>query len=98
MGSQSAHILRMPGLPLAKDLPGLIYHHRAQSNAFLLRAVTATSFLTIRQDDCYWPPRSRTQIHRFFPIWLYPGLIDRECQPHQVVLPLDLQGNAAPGL
>jgi hypothetical protein len=51
--------LRMPGLPLAKGLPGLIYQ-RAQSNEFLLQAVTGTSFLTIRgqlwrrrKDECH---------------------------------------------
>ena len=35
MDSQSAHILRMPGIPLT-NLPGLIYHQQAQSNEFLL--------------------------------------------------------------
>src|SRR5215472_5716096 len=39
----------------AQDLPGLIYHQRAQSNEFLLRAVTGTSFLTIRV--LYWTNR-----------------------------------------
>jgi hypothetical protein len=34
--------------PLAKDLPRLIYHRRALSNVLLLRAVTGTSFFTIR--------------------------------------------------
>ena len=37
-----------PWTPLAKDLPGLIYHQRAQSNEFWLRAATRTVFLTIR--------------------------------------------------
>src|SRR5271166_6047853 len=47
MGSQSAHILRMLGTPLAKDLPGLIFHQHAQSNDFWLRGATRTSFLAI---------------------------------------------------
>jgi hypothetical protein len=34
----------MPGIPLEKDLPGLTYHQQAQSNEFLLRAVTGTVF------------------------------------------------------
>jgi hypothetical protein len=37
---------------MAGGLPGLIYHQRAQSNEFLLRAVTGTSFLTIRGGAC----------------------------------------------
>ena len=32
-------------------LPGLIYHQRVQSDEFLLRAVTATSFLTKRAEQ-----------------------------------------------
>jgi len=44
----SEHILRMPGIPVATDLPRLIYHRRALSNELLLRAVTGTSFFTIR--------------------------------------------------
>ena len=48
MGLQSAHIIKDAGnLPLAKDLAGLIYHQRAQSNEFLLSAATGTSFFTI---------------------------------------------------
>ena len=46
--SRSAHILRIPGISLAKALPGPIYHQRAQSNDFWLRAATRTSFFTIR--------------------------------------------------
>jgi hypothetical protein len=38
----------MPGLPLAKDLPGLTYHQQALSNDPSLRAGTGSSFLTIR--------------------------------------------------
>jgi hypothetical protein len=34
--------------PLAKDLPSLIYHRRALSNVFLLKAVPGTSFFTTR--------------------------------------------------
>jgi hypothetical protein len=41
--SRSAHILRMPGTPLAKDLPGLIYHQRVQRKDFWLEAATRTS-------------------------------------------------------
>jgi len=33
--------------PFGRGLPGLIYHQRAQSNEFLLRPVTGTSFLAI---------------------------------------------------
>src|SRR5437773_4591472 len=36
------------GTSLAKDLPGLIYHQRAQSNDFWLMAPTRTSSLTKR--------------------------------------------------
>ena len=36
MGSHSAHILRMLGIPPDKGPPGLIYNQRAQSNEFLL--------------------------------------------------------------
>jgi hypothetical protein len=46
-GSQLAHVIRDAG-NVPKDLPGLIYHQRAQSNEFSLQAVTGTSFLTIR--------------------------------------------------
>ena len=56
----SQHIYRMP-----KDLPGLIYHQRALSNEFLLRAATGTSFLTVRsQFDSgrELVPRSRTTL------------------------------------
>src|SRR5215469_1646593 len=48
MGSQGAHLLRMPGISLAKGLPRPIYHRRALSNELLLRAVTGTSFFTKR--------------------------------------------------
>src|SRR6267378_4367967 len=48
MDSRSAHILMIPGISLAKALPGPIYHQRAQSNDFWLRAATRTSFFTIR--------------------------------------------------
>jgi hypothetical protein len=54
MGPRSARILRMPGTPMAKDLPGLIYHQRAQSNEFWLRAATRASFFTKR--DLSVPP------------------------------------------
>jgi hypothetical protein len=38
--------------PLAKDVPGLIYHQRAQSNDFWRRAAIRTSFLTTRRHRC----------------------------------------------
>jgi len=38
----------MPGISTAKDLPREIYHWRALSNELWLRAVTGTSFFTIR--------------------------------------------------
>jgi len=44
-----AKILKDAGnLSLTKDLPQLIYHRRALSNELLLRAVTGTSFFTMR--------------------------------------------------
>jgi len=41
----------MPGIPVATDLPRLIYHRRAPSNELLLRAVTGTSFFTIGEAE-----------------------------------------------
>jgi hypothetical protein len=54
----------MPGISSHKTPPGLICHQRAQSNEFLLRAATRTSFLAIRlyaaadaayYDEQAWP-------------------------------------------
>ena len=41
-------VVRMLGISPNKRPPGLVYHQRAQSNEFLLRAATRASFLTIR--------------------------------------------------
>ena len=38
--SQSAHILRIPGMSHRKKTPDLIYHRDKQGNAFRLRAAT----------------------------------------------------------
>jgi len=38
----------MPGISLTKDLPRLFYHRRALRNELLLRALTGSSFFTIR--------------------------------------------------
>jgi hypothetical protein len=49
-GSRSAHILRMPGIS-SKDLPGLIYHQRVQSNDFLAQGSDQDEFFAKRSRE-----------------------------------------------